>query len=53
MASEESLAWGPVFAIDPLFIEHASPLWGQSDFFAKFEVTFGRNLTPARFRLSY
>ena len=51
--SEELLAWGPVFKIDAVFIEHADPLWGQSDFFATFEVTFWRNITPAIFGLSY
>jgi hypothetical protein len=45
--------WGPVFAISPVFIEHADPLWGQADFFATFEVTFWRNATPATFGLSY
>ena len=45
--------WGPVFAIRPVFIEHADPLWGQADFFASFEVTFWRNATPATFGLSY
>jgi hypothetical protein len=42
-----------VFAISPVFIEHADPLWGQADFFATFEVTFWRNATPATFGLSY
>ncbi len=45
--------WGPVFAIDAVFIEHANPLWGQTDFFATFEVTFWRNITPATFGLNY
>ncbi len=45
--------WGPVFAISPVFIEHATPLWGQADLFATFEVTFWRNASPAMFGLSY
>jgi hypothetical protein len=45
--------WGPVFAINPVFLEHAVPLWGQSDFFATFEVTFWRNTNPPTFGLSY
>lgn len=50
---EELPAWGPVFAIDAVFIEHADPLWGQADFFAAFEVIFWRNVTPPTFGLSY
>lgn len=45
--------WGPVFAVDAIFLEHASPLWGQSDFFARFEVTFRRHLAPPSFALRY
>lgn len=45
--------WGPVFAISPVFIEHADPLWGQADLFATFEVTFWRNASPATFGLRY
>ncbi len=52
-ASGDLHPWGPVFAIDAVFLEHASPLWGQSDFFATFEVTFWRNATPAMFGLNY
>jgi hypothetical protein len=52
-SAKELLAWGPVFAIDAVFIEHADPLWGQADFFATFEVTFWRNATPPTFGLSY
>lgn len=51
--AEELLAWGPVFAISTVFIEHADPLWGQADLFATFEVTFWRNAAPATFGLSY
>ena len=50
---DDLLPWGPVFAIKPFFIEHADPLWGQSDFFATFEVVFWRNDTPATFGLNY
>ncbi len=53
LADDDLLPWGPVFAINPFFIEHADPLWGQSDFFATFEVTFWRNATPAIFGLRY
>jgi hypothetical protein len=45
--------WGPSFYIDAIFLEDADPLWGQSDFFATYEVTFQRNITPATFGLSY
>lgn len=45
--------WGPSFYINAIFLEHADPLWGQSDFFAAYEVTFRRNLTPATFSLSH
>jgi hypothetical protein len=45
--------WGPVFAVDPVFVEHARPLWGQADFFATFEIAFWRNAAPATFGLSY
>lgn len=45
--------WGPSFYIDAIFLEDADPLWGQSDFFATYEVTFRRNVTPATFGLSY
>ena len=26
--SGDLLPWGPVFAVNPVFLEHASPLWG-------------------------
>jgi hypothetical protein len=45
--------WGPVFAVRPVFLEHASPLWGQADFFAVFGVMFWRNIAPPQFELSY
>lgn len=45
--------WGPVFAIQPVFLEYASPLWGQADFFAVFGVMFWRNIAPPQFELSY
>lgn len=51
--ADKLLPWGPVFAIDPCFIEHASPLWGQSDVFATFQINFYRNTSPATFSLSY
>jgi hypothetical protein len=34
--------WGPSFYINAVFIENASPLWGQSDFFATFGIDFER-----------
>ncbi len=34
--------WGRIFDLDAIFIEHASPLWGQSDFFATFGIHFQR-----------
>lgn len=45
--------WGPSFYIDAILLEDADPLWGQSDSFATYEVTFRRNVTPATFGLSY
>jgi hypothetical protein len=36
------LPWGPVFAVNAVFLEHASPLWGQSDFFDTFGIDFQR-----------
>ena len=45
--------WGPSFYLNAIFLENADPLWGQSDFFATYEVTFRRNATPATFGLSY
>lgn len=45
--------WGPVFPIYPVFLEHASPLWGQADFFDTFEITFWRYDNPRAFGLSY
>ena len=45
--------WGPVFDLDVVFLEHAAPLWGQTDFFQRFKVTFERYLSPQRFSLSY
>ena len=45
--------WGPVFAINPVFVEGASPLWGQADFFASFGVMFWRNSNPAAFELGF
>jgi hypothetical protein len=39
---EDLLPWGPIFAVNVLFIEDADPLWGQSDFFATFAINFER-----------
>lgn len=38
---------------DELGLAHASPLWGQADFFAVFGVMFWRNIAPPQFELSY
>lgn len=51
--SGELHPWGPVLAVQPVFFEHASPLWGQADFFAVFGVMFWRNVAPPTFGLSY
>jgi hypothetical protein len=51
--SDELLPWGPVFAIQPVFLEYASPLWGQSDFFTTFDVAFWRRITPNVFSLAH
>lgn len=45
--------WGPVFDLDVIFLQHATPLWGQTDFFQTFKVTFERYLNPQRFSLGY
>ena len=45
--------WGPVFELDVVFLQHATPLWGQTDFFQRFKITFERYLNPQRFSLSY
>ena len=34
--------WGRIFDVDAIFIEHASPLWGQTDFFDTFDINFQR-----------
>jgi hypothetical protein len=34
--------WGQIFDLDAIFLEHASPLWGQADFFDTFGVDFQR-----------
>ncbi len=47
------IPWGPVFDLDVVFLEHATPLWGQTDFFQRFKITFERYLNPQRFSLSY
>ena len=47
--SGDLLPWGPVFAVNVLFIEEADPLWGQADFFA----TFGINFERPQFTLRY
>jgi Aspartyl protease len=49
----ELTPWGPVFDLDAVFLEHATPLWGQADFFQRFKITFERYLSPQTFGLSY
>ncbi len=49
----EFAPWGPVFDLDVVFLEHATPLWGQTDFFQRFKITFERYLNPRQFGLSY
>lgn len=46
---DDLLPWGPVFAVNVLFMDEADPLWGQSDFFA----TFGINFERPQFTLRY
>jgi len=48
-SGDELLPWGPVFALNVMFMEDADPLWGQSDFFA----TFGINFERPQFTLRY
>jgi hypothetical protein len=36
------VTWGPVFAVDVMFMQDADPLWGQADFFATFAINFER-----------
>jgi hypothetical protein len=45
--------WGPIFPLHPIFMETGSPLWGQEDFCASFEITLQRYLVPAHFVLEY
>jgi hypothetical protein len=41
--------WGPIFDLDAIFVKHAIPLWGQTDFFDTFGIDFRR----PQFTLSY
>jgi len=45
--------WGPVFDLHPRFMSSGSPLWGQEDFGASFEIRQQRFLLPAYFELEY
>jgi hypothetical protein len=45
--------WGPVFDLYPRFMSSGSPLWGQEDFGATFEIRQQRFLLPAYFELEY
>jgi hypothetical protein len=46
---DDVLRWGPVFAVNVMFMQDADPLWGQADFFA----TFGINFERPEFSLRY
>jgi hypothetical protein len=41
--------WGPVFDLTVIFLDHASPLWGQSDFFDTFGIDFQRPTFTLRY----
>jgi hypothetical protein len=41
-SGDELVPWGPVFAVDVMFMQDADPLWGQADFFATFAINFER-----------
>jgi hypothetical protein len=45
--------WGPIFDLQPRFMKSASPLWGQEDLGASFEISQQRFLLPAYFVLEY
>jgi hypothetical protein len=46
--------WGKIFEIDAVFLQRiTSPLWGETDFFQNFKITFERYLNPQTFTLSY
>jgi hypothetical protein len=47
------IPWGPLFALKVMFFDHATPLWGQDDFFATFRTTLARDVDPAWFELIY
>jgi hypothetical protein len=45
--------WGPIFELRPAFVPEGSRLFGQRDFFSRFEITFRRHVNPASFTLRY
>ncbi|HLH14669.1 MAG TPA: hypothetical protein VKV16_07740 [Solirubrobacteraceae bacterium] len=45
--------WGPIFELRPAFVPEGSRLFGQRDFFSRFEITFRRHVHPAHFTLRY
>jgi hypothetical protein len=45
--------WGPTFELRPAFVTEGSRLFGQRDFFGRFEITFRRHVNPASFTLRY
>jgi hypothetical protein len=52
-AGEKLQPWGPIFDLYPKFMSSGSPLWGQEDFGASFEIHQQRFLLPAHFVLEY
>ncbi len=48
-SGDQLVPWGPVFAVNVMFMQDADPLWGQTDFFA----TFGINFERPEFTLRY
>jgi hypothetical protein len=45
--------WGPILDLYPRFMSSGSPLWGQEDLGASFEISQQRFLLPAYFVLEY
>ncbi|MGH2863887.1 MAG: hypothetical protein ACRDJX_01415 [Solirubrobacteraceae bacterium] len=45
--------WGPIFELRPAFVPEGSRLFGQRDFFSRFEIAFRRHLEPPSFTLRY
>jgi len=45
--------WGPIFELRPAFVPEGSRLFGQRDFFSRYEIIFRRHVSPASFTLRY